>query len=537
MARETPVPARGARGSPGSRYQLGARVGFGAYGEVYAGAIVGAGGFRREVAIKVLNRAPVADAARAELAAEAVLLGQLAHTNIVAAIDWTEIDGRPAIVMDWVPGVDLEQLIDGVAATGDRISPAAAFEIGRAVFDALHAGWSSPDATGAPLRIVHRDVKPSNVRLTPDGDVRVLDFGVARRRAIDDPGDAGPVGTPGYIPPEGAGTHAADVYSAAITVVELLLGERVGGLHNDATIAQMFAEVRARIGWPAEAARDAIDLLEAALDAAEARPSAAVLADALDVASRALPGERLRAFSRRVVPSLTRTSTAHTPSANQTLIPPYQPAVAARPGQRFAPLVAVALLAVGLAAMAAGLVGAVYALTGPLGGQRLVAELLAPPAPSPVGAAPTPAPQPTGEPAVDAVPALVTPFDAAPAAPVAPPSDPTPAPAPTRPTRRAAALASPAAPAASPPERVEGAPEALVDRAQFAAPDATAITVTCGPVTRAGTRSVRITAFPAGVCRVNVQYLGASYAAEVRVDRIGEVGCAITDGALSCGLR
>ncbi|MEQ1508386.1 MAG: serine/threonine-protein kinase, partial [Myxococcota bacterium] len=285
-------------------------VGRGAYGDVYRGERESDG---EPVAIKVLNDAvSKLGWARDLLRDEARILARIDHPSIVPVVGFAEIGGRPAIVMGWVPGADLEHVLAALDLTGERMPVPAALEVGAAVLGALHAACFTLDDHGAPLGIVHRDVKPSNIRLTPDGEVKVVDFGVARRLGDASSGATGLVGTEAYLAPErlsgGVDSPAADVYGAAVTVIELLTGRGLGrspvapDAHAHA-VEQRMAAVRARLGWPADGARDALDGLQAALSADPTdRPSAAGLA--LATAARALPGERLRPFCRRFVPSI-----------------------------------------------------------------------------------------------------------------------------------------------------------------------------------------------------------------------------------------
>ncbi len=179
---------------------------------------------RRKVALKTLKpqRQGVAKLVvrfRRELAA----LGNLDHPNLVRASDAGELDGRPYLVMDFVEGIDLHRLIS-------RLGPlpvAEACAVAQQVARGLHYLHEQ--------KLVHRDVKPSNLMLTPDGTVKILDLGLALMHA-DHPAhetmsDTGLVlGTGDYMAPEQAkDAHRvdirADLYSLGCTLYKLLTGQ------------------------------------------------------------------------------------------------------------------------------------------------------------------------------------------------------------------------------------------------------------------------------------------------------------------------
>ena len=172
----------------------------------------------RDVAIKRIGTAPggqSADLVRAER--EARLAARLNHPHVVAVFDLiTEGDER-WLVMEYVEGVTLSALVqrDG-ALTPDQASP-----IIRQAADALAAAHAAG--------IVHRDVKPSNILVTPDGQVKLSDFGIARAEADASLTQTGLVtGSPAYLAPEVASgqmaTPASDVWSLGATMFHALAG-------------------------------------------------------------------------------------------------------------------------------------------------------------------------------------------------------------------------------------------------------------------------------------------------------------------------
>ncbi|MGC4063111.1 MAG: protein kinase [Polyangiaceae bacterium] len=180
------------------RYEVIHRIGRGGMGSVYLSRLTTEGGFRRLFALKLLRSylSRDSDAAEAFLA-EARLAGQLHHTNVVGVVDAGVHRGQPFLVMDYVEGCSLKQLL--TATTEDRSSRL----IVPIILDALaglHALHSLPGDDGSPLEVVHCDVSPENLLVGTDGVCRLTDFGVARRSKVD--GGHSTHGKPGYLAPE-----------------------------------------------------------------------------------------------------------------------------------------------------------------------------------------------------------------------------------------------------------------------------------------------------------------------------------------------
>ncbi|WP_052160912.1 Stk1 family PASTA domain-containing Ser/Thr kinase [Kocuria marina] len=205
------------------RYEVGEVIGRGGMATVHVGQDVRLG---RRVAIKILRPELAADETFHErFQREAHAVASLNHHSIVAIYDTGEIrpqgpDGvlRPYIVMEYVPGRTLRELMHGPGVT-----PEQAIEYMLGIMDAL----SFSHRAG----IVHRDIKPANVKVTPDGSVKVMDFGIAR--AVEDTQAAltqsqAVLGTAQYLSPEQARGAAvdprSDLYSAACVLFELLTG-------------------------------------------------------------------------------------------------------------------------------------------------------------------------------------------------------------------------------------------------------------------------------------------------------------------------
>jgi tRNA A-37 threonylcarbamoyl transferase component Bud32 len=211
-------------GRDGGRYQLTTRIATGGMGEVWRAQDTVLG---REVAVKVLKHEYADDPTfRARFQAEARNAAALHHPNVASVFDFGEIiddDGSgvrpPFLVMELVPGQPLSALLRG----GQPMPPERAADVAAQAADALGAAHA--------LGIVHRDVKPANLLVTPDGAVRITDFGVARAAdgaAITQTGQI--IGTPHYISPEQAegqrATEASDIYALGVVLYECLAGRR-----------------------------------------------------------------------------------------------------------------------------------------------------------------------------------------------------------------------------------------------------------------------------------------------------------------------
>ncbi|HHO51504.1 MAG TPA: serine/threonine protein kinase, partial [Deltaproteobacteria bacterium] len=162
---------------PQIHLELGPLLGSGGFGEVYQARMRSRGGLQTVVAVKVTHpNVILLDDAVTRLRDEGLLLARIQHPVVVRALDLLQIQGRLALVTEYVPGADLTRFVQGP----DPIPPRALVAVIGRVASALHAAWSAPGPDGAPLRIVHRDIKPSNIRIGRHGEVRLLDFGIAR---------------------------------------------------------------------------------------------------------------------------------------------------------------------------------------------------------------------------------------------------------------------------------------------------------------------------------------------------------------------
>lgn len=297
------------------RFRLLEKVGQSTIGDVYLAEYHGAVG-PELVVLKLLNGdvARLADVWQ-RMREEAALLVALGHPTITAPRDHVQIDNRPTIVMDLVAGADLEHVVAALELAGDRFPARAAFEVAAAVAHALDAASTSLH-DGAPLGLIHRDLEPGTIRITDTGDVKLLWFGTARGTDEPEATSAGLVGAELTMAPErllGRGdTCAGDVYGAAATLVELVLGRPLGRSPILADAHARFVEdalqqVAGQLGGSRTVVSRATDVLRSALDARpDARPSARELGAVLEDIARELDGEGLRMFAERFLPTIDR---------------------------------------------------------------------------------------------------------------------------------------------------------------------------------------------------------------------------------------
>jgi len=168
---------------------------------------------------------------------EAKLAARLSHTNVVQVFDLGRADNRLFIAMEYVEGFDLNDLLRRCARAAVPLPFELAVHVVREALKGLDYAHRRMDDEGKPLGIVHRDVSPSNLLLSFDGEVKVCDFGIARANDTLSNGSA-PVeldealkGKAGYMSPEHARGEAvdarSDVYAAGIVLWELAAGRRM----------------------------------------------------------------------------------------------------------------------------------------------------------------------------------------------------------------------------------------------------------------------------------------------------------------------
>jgi len=198
------------------KYELHQLLGEGAMGIVWKAYDTV---LRRYVALKLLSASfRKTKDMQERFLREARAAGAIQHANIVTVYDLGESEGQLFIAMELVEGRDLSDMI----ALRDPLALERKLDIATEVLTGLQFAHQRG--------VIHRDVKPSNVRVMPDGRVKIMDFGIARLQKADSTGSGAIVGTPTYMAPEqitnGAITPATDVFSVGCMLYELLCYQR-----------------------------------------------------------------------------------------------------------------------------------------------------------------------------------------------------------------------------------------------------------------------------------------------------------------------
>lgn len=205
----------------------------GGMGVVVEGRQKGVGQFEKRVAIKLIREEySKIDEFRNNFIGEARLVADLIHTNIVQTYHLGEISGQYFMTMEYVDGINLEDFLLRHKETKQMIpADLAAFIISR-ICRGLNHAHQRCGANGINLGIVHRDVNPRNIMLGAEGDVKLTDFGIAKAMDLmyNEEGEV-IAGKDGYLSPEQARREVtdarADLFSCAIVLSELLLGENI----------------------------------------------------------------------------------------------------------------------------------------------------------------------------------------------------------------------------------------------------------------------------------------------------------------------
>lgn len=205
-------------------YRLGERLGVGGMAEVFAADCERFG----QVALKRILPGLAEDAGFADMFwDEARITSRLDHPNIVKILDYGRVDEQLYMALEYVQGPTLARVLRKAAKVKERFDFRVLVAMMVELLDALHYVHSAQDERGVSLDIVHRDVSPGNVMMTPHGHVKLGDFGIVRSQAVmrrTQPGEL--KGKIGYMSPEQAlgepVTHLSDIFAVGIIMAEFL---------------------------------------------------------------------------------------------------------------------------------------------------------------------------------------------------------------------------------------------------------------------------------------------------------------------------
>src|SRR6185437_8026107 len=225
------------------KYRLIAELGHGGMAEVYLAVVRGPAGFNKLVVIKQIRPQLAEDPEfLAMFLDEARLAARLSHPNVVQTNEVGQEGSRYFIAMEYLEGQPLNRVLHRVQKTGG-IPLALHVKILSDVLGGLHHAHELADFDGTPLEVVHRDVTPHNVFITYDGQVKVVDFGIAKALNSSAETRTGVLkGKVAYMAPEQARgercDRRADVFSVGVMLWEAATGRRLWKGVPDITILQ-----------------------------------------------------------------------------------------------------------------------------------------------------------------------------------------------------------------------------------------------------------------------------------------------------------
>jgi serine/threonine protein kinase len=274
------------------KYFVLQRLAVGGMAEIYRSKMVGADGFEKELALKRILASRSKDQAFIKmLVNEAKLTAQLTHSNIAQIYDCGVVDGTYFIAMELVHGVSMKEMTASFAQAGVTLTPEQAVFIVLQLLHGLDYAHRKIDADGSPLHIVHCDVSPDNALISWEGEVKLLDFGIARAATgLSNYKEGMLMGKLGYVAPEQASLektwdHRVDLFAAGIILYELLTKQKPFPRATD--VETLVASRKAKVPAPTALDQripkdlDAIVARALAWDPDDRYPSARAFADAL----------------------------------------------------------------------------------------------------------------------------------------------------------------------------------------------------------------------------------------------------------------
>lgn len=229
------------------RYGLLRRLAVGGMAEIFLAALHGDAGFEKQVVLKRILPHLSEDMGFVRMFIdEAMMASRLSHPNIIQVLDFGHAAGSYYMAMEYVPGIDLHKLLQRAQAAGRALSVPEVAAIGERIARGLAYTHNLTDVDGAPEAIVHRDVSPHNVMLSAQGEVKVMDFGIARAAARATRTLTGSIkGKLAYMAPEQArgeqATKLSDQFSLGAVLWECLSGRKLFAGDADVALVQQVA--------------------------------------------------------------------------------------------------------------------------------------------------------------------------------------------------------------------------------------------------------------------------------------------------------
>jgi serine/threonine protein kinase len=274
LATPSDKPMNGNAPSKFGKYWLTDQIAVGGMAELYRGKISGDEGFEKAVAVKkILPHLAVEQEAVSYFIDEARLAALLQHPNIVQIYDFGRLEDTYFLAMEYLFGKDLKSILSAAEARNLPLSLENSLHIISRICAGLDYAHNMKDLQGNLLNIIHRDVSPQNIFITYDGQVKIIDFGIAKAASRITSTRSGVIkGKVAYMSPEQAEgmevDHRADIFSAGILLYEMVTGRFM----YDGDAMEILSQAReARFVRPERIVRDLPECLVMVLDLALAK--------------------------------------------------------------------------------------------------------------------------------------------------------------------------------------------------------------------------------------------------------------------------
>ena len=232
------------------KYEVGAKIGGGGMATVYIGRATREDGTEERVALKVIRDELAHDEQfKSMFIDEAKILAQLSHPNVIQTLEYGVTGHHRFIAMELLSGRTYSDVWDLLVVKGDKMPIALAAWLCARVAEGLHSAHELADETGHSLHVIHRDVNPSNIFLTHGGDVKLIDFGLAKARVrLSKSADGIVKGKIPYLAPEQAHgkpiDRRIDIYALGATLWESVTMKRLFKRDTDVDTLRAIREAK-----------------------------------------------------------------------------------------------------------------------------------------------------------------------------------------------------------------------------------------------------------------------------------------------------
>jgi serine/threonine protein kinase len=215
------------------KYLLLDQIAVGGMAELHRAMITGVQGFEKLIAVKkILPHLTIEEELVDSFIDEAKLAALLHHQNIVQIYDFGSVEKSYFIAMEYLFGKDLRNVMDKAKQDGSPLSLEYALYVVSRVASGLNYAHNLKDFQGKQLNIIHRDISPQNIFITYEGDVKIVDFGIAKAATQSTMTQVGMIkGKVAYMSPEQADgktiDYRSDIFSLGIILYELVTGEKM----------------------------------------------------------------------------------------------------------------------------------------------------------------------------------------------------------------------------------------------------------------------------------------------------------------------